>query len=69
MPGITGNRAAMVQGCLAHKKQRPPRTPQKDYTYDPSVVLGGGGAASYERGTPVEPFLLVHVAKGTSQCR
>ena len=43
MPGITGNRAAMVQGYLAHKKQRPPRTPQKDYTYDPSVVLGGGG--------------------------
>ena len=40
-----------VQGYLAHKKQRPPSTLQYDYTQGPMVVLGGG-AVSYERGTP-----------------
>ena len=41
-----------IQGCLAHKKHPPPRTLQEDYTQGVMVVLGGG-AASYERGTPV----------------
>ena len=40
-----------LQGYLAHKKQRPPRTLQKDVAWDPMVVLGWG-AVSYERGTP-----------------
>ena len=31
-----------VQGYLAHKKLRPPRTLQWDYTQGPVVVLGGG---------------------------
>ena len=41
-----------IQGYLAHKKQRSPRTLQ----YDSASVLGvvqGGVAVSYERGTPV----------------
>ena len=41
-----------VQGNLAHKKKRLPRTLQYDYAWCPMVVLGGG-AVSYERGTPV----------------
>ena len=41
-----------LQGCLAHKKQRPPRTLQQDYAWGP-IVVRGGGAVSYERGTPV----------------
>jgi hypothetical protein len=41
-----------VQGYLAHKKQRPPRTLQEDYAQGHMVVLGGV-AVSYERGTPV----------------
>ena len=36
-----------VQGYLAHKKQRPPRTLQQEYTQGPMAVLGGG-AVSYE---------------------
>ena len=32
-----------VQGYLAHKKQRPPRTLQKDYAWVSMVVLGRGG--------------------------
>ena len=31
-----------VQGYLAHKKQRPPRTLQQDYAQHLTVVLGGG---------------------------
>ena len=31
------------QGYLAHKKQPPPRTLQKDDAQSPMVVLGGGG--------------------------
>ena len=42
-----------LQGYLAHKKQRPPRTLQKDYAWGPMVTLGGG-AVSYGRGTPVQ---------------
>ena len=42
-----------VQGYLAHKKHPLPRTLQWDYTLGPLVVLGGG-ALSYERGTPVQ---------------
>ena len=41
-----------VQGCLAHKKQRSPRTLQQDYAYGPMVVLKGG-AVSYERSSQV----------------
>jgi hypothetical protein len=37
-----------LQGYLAHKKPRPPRTLQWDYAYGPR-----GGAFSHERGTPV----------------
>ena len=44
--------ASNVQGYLAHKKPRPLRTLQKDYAKGPMVVLGGG-AVSYVRGTPV----------------
>ena len=59
---------AGVQGYLAHKKQRPPRSLQQDYAQGPMVVSGGGvqsdythgpmvvlagGAFSYERGTPI----------------
>ena len=48
----------IVQGYLAHKNQRPPRTLHWDYAWGPTVVLGGG-AVSYERGTPVSsmPFI------------
>ena len=42
----------VVQGYLAHKKHPPPRTPHKDYLGSYGGP-GGGGAVSYERGTPV----------------
>ena len=32
-----------IQEYLAHKKQRPPGTLQKEDAYGPMVVLGGGG--------------------------
>ena len=32
-----------LQGYLAHKKQRPPRTLQQDYAEGPALVLGGRG--------------------------
>ena len=41
-----------VEGYLTYKKTPPPRTLQETYAYGPSAVLGGG-AVSYERGTPV----------------
>ena len=41
-----------LQGYLAHKKQQPPRTLQKDYAQGHMVALRWG-AVSYERGTPV----------------
>ena len=47
-----------LQGYLAHERYPPPRTLQQDYAQGPLVVLGGG-AISYERGTPVCPYLLV----------
>jgi hypothetical protein len=43
------------QGYLAHKKQPPPRTLQKDCVWGPMVAPGRGGV-SYERGTPVAGF-------------
>ena len=46
-----------VQGYLAHTKQRPPRTLQSDHALGPMVALGGG-AVSYERGTPVHAHRL-----------
>jgi len=46
--------AEALQGYLAHKKTPPPRTLQEPYAWGPMVVLGGG-AVSYERGTPVRP--------------
>ena len=33
----------VLHGYLAHKKQRCPRTLQKDYSQGLEVVLGGGG--------------------------
>ena len=44
---------ALVQGYLAHKKPPPPRTLQQGFAQGPMPVLGGG-AVSYERGTPSE---------------
>jgi hypothetical protein len=44
--------ASSYRGYLAHRKQRPPRTLQKDCAKGPMVILGGG-VVSYERGTPV----------------
>jgi len=41
-----------LQGYLAHKKQRPPRTLPYDHAEGPTVALGGG-VLSYDRGTPV----------------
>jgi len=41
-----------VQVYLVHKKQIHPRTLQSAYAKGPMLVLGGG-ALSYERGTPV----------------
>ena len=49
-PCLTG--ACILQGYLTHKKHIPPQTLQKDHTYGPMVVLGGG-AVYYERSTPV----------------
>ena len=43
-----------LQGYLAHKNERPSRTLHKEYARGPLVVLGGD-AVSYERGTPVNP--------------
>ena len=51
--------ASRVQGYLAHKNLPPPRTLRQAYAYGPMVVLGGGGAFSYERGTPVPLYPLV----------
>ena len=56
-----------LQGYLAHKKERPPRTLQQDYVWGPTVVQGGG-AVSYERGTPVEdPYGLLLSEYGASK--
>ena len=42
------------QGYLAHTKQRPLMTLQKDYAYSIGPYGGASwGAVSYERGTPV----------------
>ena len=35
-------KAEVLQGYLAHKKQRPPRTLQSDYAQGPMVVPGKG---------------------------
>ena len=43
-----------LQGYIAREKHPPRRTLQLDYTQGPVVVLGGG-AVSYEPGTPVNP--------------
>jgi hypothetical protein len=45
-------RSITLQGYLAHKKVQPPRTLEKAYAYGPVPILGGG-AVSYEQGTPV----------------
>ena len=47
-----------VQCYLANKKQHFPRTPQQDYAESLMGVLGGG-AVSYERGTPVPSSFLM----------
>ena len=46
-----------LQGYLSHKKERPHRALQWDYAYGPVVVLGGG-AVSYQQGTPVHEALI-----------
>ena len=46
-------RGREIQGNLARKKQRPPRTLQYDYAWGPMVIVGRW-AVSYSRGTPVE---------------
>ena len=48
--GVLGGGAASYERVDAHKKQRPPRTLQKDFVQGPMGVLGGG-AASYQRVT------------------
>ena len=45
-----------LQGYLAHKKSPHPSTLQQVYVYGPMVVLGGL-AVSYARGTPVSTVL------------
>ena len=60
---MSAYRPGTVQGYLAHKKLQPPRTLQEDCALGPMVALGGG-AVSYERGTPVPgqhpPALKIH---------
>ena len=59
-----------VQGYLANEKLQSPRTLQQDYAQSPMMVLGGGGAVSYERGTPVEGLLSkkeTHQSRGLRQ--
>ena len=41
-----------LQGYLAHKETHPKGPYSKDHAQGPTAVLGGG-AVSYERGTPV----------------
>ena len=36
------NQAGALQRCLAHKKQRPPKTLQYDYAEGPMAALRGG---------------------------
>ena len=43
--------ARETQGYLAYEKPPPPKTLQQDHAQGPMGVLGGG-AFSYERGTP-----------------
>ena len=50
--GTMANVDGLVHGYLAHKKQPPRRTLQKDHAWAHVVVLGEG-AVSYEPGTPV----------------
>jgi len=50
--GANLQRGAGIQGYLAHKKLRTPRTLQQDYTWGPMAALGGG-AVFHQRGTPV----------------
>ena len=53
-----------VQGYRAHKKDPPPRSLQQDCTLGPMVALGGG-AVSYERGTPVLRVALSSDSRGS----
>ena len=48
----SGLQSAVVQGYLAHKKQRPPRNLQQDCAQGLMAVLGGW-KVSCERGTSV----------------
>ena len=50
--GIQRARRRLLQGYLAHKKQRPPKTLQQDYDQGPMEALWGGGVF-YERGTHI----------------
>ena len=40
---VGSERVNIIQGYLAHKEQRPPRTLPQEYAQGPMVVLGGGG--------------------------
>ena len=43
MRGATGRDEGLyIQGYLADKKRRPPRTLQQDFSWGPMVALGGG---------------------------
>ena len=53
--------AAALQGYIAHKKQRAPRTLHQDYAQGPMEALEEG-AVSYERGTPADPQHKVRAA-------
>ena len=55
-----GTKHLTLQGYLAHKKHPPPGILQQDYTLGHMVVVGGG-ALFYERGTPVAPALRFRV--------
>jgi hypothetical protein len=57
-----------VQGYLAHEKQPPPGTPQKDCASGPRVAMGRGDV-SYERGALCVEHGHVSAAKLTNSYR
>ena len=57
-----------VQEFLAHKKQRPPRTLQWEFAWDPMAALRRGGV-SYEPGTPVTQLCGPLTRRGVAPMR